>query len=248
MKFKLLAGAAMAAVCAATGASAQVGWYGAIDLGYHWPEGMKLDSTNLAANGIKYTWRFNQEDDYAVFGRLGYQITDHWRAELEGGYRPGNIDSVRGGSNQAVAGLCARDVIRTAAAPTCGSPHGKIESWTLMGNIIYDIGPDWVINPFIGAGVGVHHIDLTTDGQFSNVTGVITAPGGANPAIQTLHIDSSSSMFAWQVLGGASWKATDRLKVDATYRFLSGSDGRYSSQGSAALQPARSKASTGTRQ
>jgi OOP family OmpA-OmpF porin len=60
MKFKLLAGAAMAAVFAASGAVAQVGWYGAADIGYHWPEGIKADSSNLAANGIKYTWRFNQ--------------------------------------------------------------------------------------------------------------------------------------------------------------------------------------------
>ena len=74
MKFKLLAGAAMAAVFAASGASAQVGWYGAIDLGYHWAEGIKGDSSNLAANGIRYTWRFNQEDDWAGFARLGYQF------------------------------------------------------------------------------------------------------------------------------------------------------------------------------
>src|SRR5471032_1391355 len=159
MKFKLLAGAAMAAVFAASGASAQVGWYGAADLGYHWPEGIKADSANLAANGIKYTWRFNQEDDYTAFIRLGYQVSDHWRVEMEGGYRPGNITSVLGGTNQAVTGLCALNVIRTPAAPTCGSPSGKIESWTAMGNVIYDIGPDWIIDPFIGAGVGVNHLE-----------------------------------------------------------------------------------------
>ncbi|MCE2987711.1 MAG: hypothetical protein LW830_07635, partial [Phenylobacterium sp.] len=35
MKFKLLAGAALAAVTIASGASArEVGWYGAVDLGY----------------------------------------------------------------------------------------------------------------------------------------------------------------------------------------------------------------------
>ena len=62
-----------------------------------------------------------------------------------------------------------------------------------MGNVIYDIGPDWIINPFIGAGVGVNHIELTTDGQFSNVTGVVTAQGGANPPIQNLHIDLAAA-------------------------------------------------------
>ena len=58
MKFKLLAGAALAAVFAATGASAQsswshdwstwnnIGWYGAVDLGYHWPDGISGSSSN----------------------------------------------------------------------------------------------------------------------------------------------------------------------------------------------------------
>ncbi|MFI4964680.1 MAG: outer membrane protein, partial [Caulobacterales bacterium] len=227
----------MAAVFAASGASAQVGWYGAVDLGYHWPEGVLGESSNFAANGQNYIWRFNQQDDWTGFARLGYQVTDHWRVELEGGYRPGDINSVRGGTNQAIVGLCSPNVVRTAAAPTCGSPDGKIESWTVLGNVIYDIGPDWVIDPFIGAGIGVNHINLTTDGQFSNVTGVITAPSGANPAIQNLHIDDSDTVFAWQLIGGASWRATDRLKVDATYRFLSGSDGRFTSVGTNALQP-----------
>jgi len=83
MKFKLLAGAAMAAVFAASGAAAQVylpyGWYGAVDLGYHWPTGIDADSSNLAANGTKYNWTFSQKDDWAGFARLGYKFTDHWR-------------------------------------------------------------------------------------------------------------------------------------------------------------------------
>src|ERR1700761_8180512 len=141
MKFKLLAGAAMAAVFAASGASAETGWYGAADIGYHWPEGMQLNSSNLAANGNQYIWRFNQDTDYTAFLRLGYQVADNWRVELEGGYRPGNLRNVLGGSNQAVFGLCDPNVLRTAAAPACGSPQGKIEPWSLMVNVIYDIGP-----------------------------------------------------------------------------------------------------------
>jgi opacity protein-like surface antigen len=70
MKFKLLAGAAMAAVFAASGASAQeVGWYGAVDLGYHWPEGVDAESSNNAANGNPYNWDVNQEEDWAALAR-----------------------------------------------------------------------------------------------------------------------------------------------------------------------------------
>ena len=208
MKFKLLAGAALAAVFAASGASAQVGWYGAIDLGYHMPISDKLDSSNLAANQNKYIWNFHQQDDYAVFGRLGYQVADHWRVEMELGYRPGDLSSVTGGTNQAVIGLCTPNVLRTAASPTCGAPQGKIESWGLMGNVIYDIGPDWIIDPFIGAGIGANHQTLSTFGQFSNITGTVTAQSGANPAIQNLTIDDrSQTVFAYQLLAGATWKS-----------------------------------------
>jgi OmpA-OmpF porin, OOP family len=237
MKFKLLAGAALAAVFAASAASAETGWYGAVDLGYHMPEATKLDSSNLAGNGNKYIWNFNQDNDYTGFARLGYQVADHWRVELEVGYRPGDLTSVTGGTNQAIVGLCTPGVLRTAAAPNCGSPNGKIESWSLMANVLYDIGPHWIIDPFFGAGIGVNHLDLTTDGQFSNVTGVVTPQSGANPAIQNLHIDDSQTVFAYQLIAGAAYKATDRLNVDLTYRYQGTSAATYTSVGTNALQP-----------
>ena len=188
MKLKLLAGAAMAAAFAASGAAAQEGWYGAVDLGYHWPDQFEVTSSNNAANGSPYAWELNQEDDWAGFARLGYQLNDHWRVELEVGYRGGDIDSVRGGSNQSVVGLCTPGVTRTTAVPACGSPDGDVTSWTAMGNLIYDIMPGSALNPFIGGGIGVNHTKVDVTGQFSNVPGAFTA---ANPAIQNLVITGS---------------------------------------------------------
>ena len=48
------------------------------------------------------------------------------------------------------------------ADATCGAPDGDVTSWTLMGNVIYDILPDAILNPFIGAGIGVnvHYIPI----------------------------------------------------------------------------------------
>ena len=71
MKFKLLAGAALAAVCtaSATGAAAEVGWYGAADIGYHWPEGLRATSSNNAANGIPFIWDFSQKNDWTGLDR-----------------------------------------------------------------------------------------------------------------------------------------------------------------------------------
>lgn len=137
MRFKLLAGAALAAVFAASGASAQdAGWYGAVDLGYHWPEGIEGTSSNNSAAGSPYSWDFNQEEDWTGFARLGYQLNANWRVELEGGYRPGDIESIRGGSTNAILGLCTAGVIRTTAAPACGSPSGEIESWTVRKSVV----------------------------------------------------------------------------------------------------------------
>ena len=156
MKFKLLAGAALAAVFAASGASAQdAGWYGAMDLGYHWPEGIETEASNTAPGGARYNWEFSQDDDWAGFARLGYRLNPNWRVELEGGYRPGDISGVRG-SVASLAGLCTPGVVRTAGAPNCGAPNGDVEAWSLMGNVIYDIAPGAALNPFIGAGVGIN--------------------------------------------------------------------------------------------
>ena len=231
MKFKLLAGAALAAVFAATGASAQdTGWYGAVDLGQHWPEGMETATTN----GSAYRWNFNQANDWAGFARLGYQFDANWRVEMEGGYRPGDLDSVRGNTANAVLGLCTPGVVRSAGASACGAPTGDMQSYSLMANLIYDIAPDAVISPFIGGGVGINHVKLETLGQFSNVPGAINA---ANPAYQNLTISDADTTVSWQLLGGLAWQATDRLNVDMTYRYIGGAEHEFKSTGSHALQP-----------
>ncbi|MEI7572446.1 MAG: outer membrane beta-barrel protein, partial [Phenylobacterium sp.] len=239
MKIKLLAGAALAAVAIASGASArEVGWYGAVDAGYHWPMGIDGTSSNNAANGKPYDWTISSAEDWAGFARLGYQVSSHWRVELEGGYRPGKVDSVRGGASNAILGLCAPGVVRTTAAPNCGSPNGDLTSITGMGNVLYDFLPDSVLNPFIGAGVGINNVKADTIvGQFSTITPVGPAATAANPAWQNLTIDDSDTAFAWQGIAGVAWAVTDRLDVDLTYRYLSGSDVTFASKGTNALQP-----------
>ena len=144
MKFKLLAGAAMAAVFAATGASAQVGWYGAVDLGYHWPDGIETHSSEQSPpTASPYTWDFNQEDDWAGFARLGYQLTDHWRVELEVGYRAGDIEL---GPRRHQPGRSSASAPPAWSARPAGpdlrlAGRRRSSPGPLMGNVIYDILP-----------------------------------------------------------------------------------------------------------
>ncbi|WP_374573793.1 outer membrane protein [Phenylobacterium sp. J367] len=221
----------------ASGAAAQVGWYGAVDLGYHWPESFEATSSANAANGSPYTWDFNSEDDWAGFARLGYQLNDNWRVELELGYRGGDLESVRGGSTNSVVGLCTPGVVRTAAAPTCNAPDGDLTSWTVMGNVLYDFLPGSTVNPFVGAGIGINHVSMEALGQFSNIPGTPPFTAASGPAIQNLAIDDDDTAFAWQLIAGLAWRATDRLNVDLTYRYLGGSEVDFASTGTNTLQP-----------
>ena len=126
MKFKLLAGAALAVTTlAATGAAAQdSGWYGALDVGYHWS-----DNTNFETS--LNTFSLDGEDDWTGLARLGYRLTPNWRIEIEGGWRPGTLQT----------------------PPLDGV--GEYEVMSLMENIIFDFMPDGDLHPFIGVGGGV---------------------------------------------------------------------------------------------
>ena len=236
MKLNLLAGAALAAVFAASGVSAQeTGWYGAVDLGQHWPQALTAESDAFAPDGASYHWTWKTEKDWTGFVRLGYQFNPNWRVEVEGGYRPGDLVGVRGNAvRQQPQGLCTPGITRTSTAPKCGSPDGSIDSWTLMANVLYDFAPNSWLNPFIGAGVGLNRLDVKTLGQFSGVQAPITT---LNPAVQNLTVDDDDLAVAWQAIAGASIKATDKLKIDVTYRYLTGADHKWQSLGSGALQP-----------
>jgi len=126
MKFKLLAGAALAVTTlAASGAAAQdTGWYGALDVGYHWSDDTNFE-TGLGPVNL------DGDDDWTAFARLGYRLSPHWRVELEGGWRPGALPE-----------------------PT-STPVGEYEVMSLMGNVIVDFIPDGDLHPFIGLGAGL---------------------------------------------------------------------------------------------
>jgi opacity protein-like surface antigen len=73
MKSMLLAGAALAAVFAATGAQAATdGWYGAVDIGYSFP--FKISTTSgTPATGFN-TEKFGLSPNGTADIRVGYQV------------------------------------------------------------------------------------------------------------------------------------------------------------------------------
>ncbi|WP_304271973.1 outer membrane protein, partial [Brevundimonas naejangsanensis] len=202
VKSLILASSAAAALALSAGAASAEpdGWYGAIDAGYH-----IIDDINTEASATGHNWNWEVNDGWAAFARLGYRFNPNWRAELEGGYRSGDIGRVRAVSGP--QGLCNL----TPATGPCHSPEGDITSTTLMANVIYDFGtPDWTLRPFVGLGVGVNRVKTDTAGRLRQTPSV------------TFSADDTSTKFAAQAIAGLAWAVSDRANIDLTYRYLTG--------------------------
>ncbi|MGH7021809.1 MAG: outer membrane protein, partial [Brevundimonas sp.] len=203
VKSLILASSAAAALALSAGAASAEpnGWYGAVDAGYQIIDDVNAESSTTGAH-----WDWEVNNGWAAFARLGYRFNPNWRVELEGGYRSGDIGTVRAVEN-GVPGLCNL----TPAAGPCHSPEGDIESTTLMGNVIYDFGYSaWGIRPFVGLGVGVNHVKTDTVGNIRGNRGA------------TFTADDSSTKFAAQAIAGLAWSISDRANIDLTYRYLTG--------------------------
>lgn len=83
--------------------------------------------------------------------------------------------------------------------------NGKIESWTVLGNVYLDLGSWNGLTPYIGAGLGA----ITYRAYDYN------APAG----ILTLDYQSHTD-FAWAYMAGVAWCFAPRWLVDFSYRRL----------------------------
>jgi len=211
------------------------GWlhpYVALDLGYHQPLAIDATSFDPAPDGKPFQWQYKLNGDWDAFLRVGYHVTPHLRVEFDGGLRESNIHSIQstlpmgaGGLAQGRPGepwgLCAKTNIPPPCAATFGDPH---LNWAYadngMVNAVYDFLPEHRLTPFVGVGVGIYHLQFDSHYYFSGVPGPITAQ---NPATQTLQLGGSilrPTQFAFQALGGFSYKLQRKLNLDVTYRYI----------------------------
>ena len=217
MKLKLLGGAALAAACAASGAWAMDGWYGAVDAGVHQPFNIHATSSDSPELRIK-----TEATNAVVFFKIGYRFSPYIRLELEGGTRPASVKGVQTlgvGPNY----QCGQNTTLTYSPVTgsfsgyCSHPTGHADAWTVMGNVLIDPLPQWRFSPFIGGGIGVIWPKYRS-------AGVAIGPqvlGGS----EDYDISGVPSEFAYQGLGGVSYRVNDRVNIDLTYRYLSSEHG-----------------------
>jgi opacity protein-like surface antigen len=207
------------------------GPYVALDLGYHWPLTIDAHSLSPAPDGQPFEWRYKLNSDWAAFGRAGYRFSPHLRVEFDTGLRESNIHSIMspGGDLNGLSALRPQTPFQlcdlTNVPPPCakiGRPH---VNWAYaddgMVNVIYDVAPHQRLEPFVGFGAGIYHLQFDAHYFFSAVPGPI---GPTNPAIQTVQLGGSilrPTQFAYQAIGGLSYRLKRRVSLDLTYRYIS---------------------------
>jgi opacity protein-like surface antigen len=185
-----------------------------------------------APDGKPYDWLWQSQADAALAVSVGYRFTPHFRGEIETSYGQSTLTSVHapGADDNGVSlsrplepyGLCSETSVLPSCTSTAHAPGNWAYMWSGMMNAIYDVFPNRRLDPFVGTGVGVAHVEWAADSQiylFSKVPGVISA---SNPAVQSFK-DAGSlnqpSQFAVQFLGGLSYRLTPSLNLVATYYY-----------------------------
>ena len=188
--------------------------YAGVGGGYDFPQTFRARSFPVLGKGAPLNFDFgDRSDNFAVFGKLGYEHNSGVRVEFEYGYHNGDLNSIHGtGGVSQPAALCRPGV------PICAPLNGSFNVRTTMINVLYDfrqfIPPSrFPIRPFIGGGVGGAFVQTKAFGAQSNV------PGGFVGAENT-NFDNDKSAFAYQGLAGLTYEVTPNIAIDLTGRYL----------------------------
>lgn len=144
------------------------GLYGKVGIGYSMPS--KQDVKSISTNAIDF------ENGAEIQLAVGYKL-ESFRFEGEYSYSNFNADKL----------------YYPAGSESIG---GSMKVQSLMANAIYDFDIDFVLKPYVGAGLGM-----------SNVAWDMT---GA---------DDSDTVFTYQVMLGATYAVNEKMNVDVEYKY-----------------------------
>ncbi len=215
----VMMGALAGALAASQAVAEQApGLYVGGGIGYNWKSDQKVKSdTSIGASDQKYVYDLSTKDALAGFARLGWRYSDHFRVELEGAYRPGDVNAAYGPDKRNYGhGLKDDAICGTVSATVCSAPSGKIDQTTLFVNAIYDFYPEYSLHPYIGAGIGLDYVNGKVDGRLAQVS-------------QSISLKGSKVVPAAQFLLGVSAALSERLSLDLGYQLTYTGKVKYSS-------------------
>jgi len=175
------------------------GWYLRGDIGITNQRVDKLENALLPAS----THHVNAEFDSAgLFGiGAGYQFNNWLRFDVTGEYR-GNSD---------FTGL---DIVRVGGSTFTDEYRAKKSEWLFLANAYLDLGTWWCVTPFVGAGIGVSRVNISSFVDV-NTPNLGVAYGGTE----------AKWNLAWALHAGLAFQATNNLAIELAYRYTHLGDG-----------------------
>lgn len=137
---------------------------------------------------------------YALAGAIGYRFGNGFRAEGEISYRQADIDTF----NSVSAG---------GTSITLGdglAGDGDVSAFGFMANGAYDFNTGNAFTPYLMGGLGFANVSVNN----AKVVNVLLA-------------DDSDVVFAYQIGAGVSYRFSDKMSVDASYRFMGTADPKF---------------------
>nr|WP_294567243.1 OmpA family protein [uncultured Rhodopila sp.] len=154
--------------------------------------------------GLSTSGQEKYSTGFAGLASVGYGLGNGFRAEVEGDYRQTNGNGYTGFTR--FGGF---------------NGGGKQEKYGAMVNGLYDfVGLIPVVQPYVGAGVGIQWVDNTTNAYNTNL---VTVRGATyNPGTLDFSSNGTKAVFAYQAIVGAAIPidAVPGLALTAEYRFL----------------------------
>lgn len=175
------------------------------------PPAGTMDPTLYQTDATQLERSFQTDDGGAGGFALGRQVHPQARMELEFGYREHDFDSFRVSaytessiSTDPTADPDFDNLLMTGISTE--SAVGDFQSYSIMGNFLYDFSPRFVkrFNLYGGGGIGI----LNVSGTATTATDIY---------------DVNDSTFAYQIIFGVNRSVTQRIDMFLDYRFLSAS-------------------------
>lgn len=120
-----------------------------------------------------------------------------YRSEIEIGYQKNNLKSI------SASGITIN--------PATVGLSGHVSALTTLVNAYYDFDTGSRLKPFITAGVG-----------FSVLKASFTVTG-----VSGISSSDEDTVFAYQFGAGLGYAVTDKITIEAGYRYLSGQDAKF---------------------
>lgn len=195
------------------------GWYLRGDVGYVAKSESSGDydffNPDPLALGVDETVHYDkfETDGTASFGAgVGYRFTDQLRADVTVDYFKTDL---RGSSECAY--LVEVGYFLNPVNNDCRyDDTSKVAVWTTMANAYVDIAKYGRVTPYVGAGLGFAHVKY--DEQRNEIV-CGSSPSCAPENYVGYHEGESSWRFAASLSAGATIDLTQRLKLDAGYRY-----------------------------